>query len=231
MTTEHPALVDGKAIEAAKAKAVEASIRTLENFYSFLISFALTQGTLQLLMTWQSERSWRSVGATVLYSSFLITLVPFYQGMNRFLYETHVVRPLQKPESRSSPMLLDIWAFILMASLLFVMGWSITSPFIFFYAWSGLLAIDVVWTTLVWIIQGSPRPIWAFNNLLFLACGWIYWISIYAISGIPGFNKDVLSTLIYGFVVFEIARSIRDYRINWKFYFPPEFRGMSVAEN
>ena len=222
--------VDEEAVKAAKNKAVEASIKTLENFYSFLISFALTQGTLKLLLTWQSDQSWRSVGATVLYVSFLITLVPFYQGMNRFLFETHVVRPLEKPAARSSPMLFDIWAFLLMASLLFVMGWSITSPYIFFYAWSALLALDIIWTTLVWIIQGSRKPIWAINNLAWLGCGWAYWVILYALSGVPSFDKAVLATLIYGFVVVEVVRSIMDYRINWKFYFPPEFRGANNAD-
>lgn len=223
------ASIDEEAVKAAKNKAVEASIRILENFYSFLISFALTQATYKLITSWQSEQGWQAVGDSILYTSFLVTLVPFYQGMNRFLYETHVVRPLEKPTTRSSPLLFDIWAFILMASLLFVMGWSINSPYIFFYAWSALLIVDIVWTTLVWVVQGSRKPIWAVNNLLFLALAWVYWIFIYVLSGMQSFDKDVLSTLIYGFVVFEVARSIRDYNINWKFYFPPEFRGASDA--
>ena len=225
MSEEIATPVDAEAVKGAKNKAVEASIRILENFYSFLVSFALTQATLKLILTWQANQDWHALGASVLYASFLMTLVPFYQGMNRFLYETHVVRPLEKPEARSSPLLFDVWAFILMASLLFVMGWSITSPYVFFYAWSALLAVDIVWTTLVWTIQSSRKPIWAVNNLLFLGFGWIYWVSIYALSGFPSFDKNVLSALIYGFVVVEIGRSVMDYKINWKFYFPPEFRG------
>lgn len=220
-------VVDEEAVKAAKNKAVEASIRILENFYSFLISFALTQATLKLIQTWQSDQGVNAVGASVLYASFLVTLVPFYQGMNRFLYETHVVRPLQKPKSRSSPMLFDIWAFILMSTFLFVMGWSIASPYIFFYAWSALLSIDIIWTTLVWVIQGSRKPIWALNNLFFLGLAWMYWIIIYALSGVPSYDAGVMSTLIYGFVVFEVARSVMDYKINWSFYFPPEFRGVN----
>jgi hypothetical protein len=227
MSEENAIPIDADAVKAAKNKAVEANIRILENFYSFLISFALTQATLKLILTWQAGENWHALGASILYASFLMTLVPFYQGMNRFLYETHVVRPLDKPDARSSPLLFDIWAFILMASLLFVMGWSIVSPYIFFYAWSALLIVDIVWTTLVWTIQGSRKPIWALNNLLFLGCGWAYWVIIYVLSGFPYFDKNVLSTLIYGFVAFEVARSIMDYKINWNFYFPPEFRGVS----
>lgn len=129
------AAVNKKALAEAKNKAVEANIRILENFYSFLISFAFTHATFRLLQVWQEDPEVgevSKVGSTVLYFTFLMTLVPFYQGMNRFLYASHVVRPLEKPNSRSSPLLFDIWAFLLMASLLFALGRFITDPVKFF---------------------------------------------------------------------------------------------------
>lgn len=221
-------VVDREALEAANNKAVEANIRILENFYSFLVSFALTQATYRLLQVWQGDASIGEVskiGSTVLYATFLMTLVPFYQGMNRFLYANHVVRPLEKPNQRTSPLLFDIWAFLIMASILFSLGSFITSPTTFFYLWTALLVLDIIWTSLVWVIQGSRRPIWAINNLAWLAAAWVYWVVIYGLSGIPSFDSNVLNTLAFGFVAFEIGRSILDYKINWKFYFPDVYRG------
>lgn len=220
--------VDDAAYAIAKNKAVEANIRILENFYSFLISFALTQATYRMLLVWQGSAEVGEVskaGSTILYATFVFTLVPFYQGMNRFLYATHVVRPLEKPNARYSPLLFDIWAFLLMSSILFALGYYITDPVKFFYLWSALLLIDIVWTSLVWVIQGSRRPIWAVNNLIWLGLGWLYWVIVYGLSGIPAFDAKVLESLAFGFVFFEIGRTVFDYKINWEFYFPPEYRG------
>jgi hypothetical protein len=115
--------INDAALKKAKDDAASANIKILENFYSFLISFALTQATLNLADGWIADGiSIQTLGRSILYTSLLITIVPFYQGMSRFLYETHIIRPIEKPESRSTPMLLDIYAFLLMSCLLFSMG-------------------------------------------------------------------------------------------------------------
>jgi hypothetical protein len=88
--------LDVGALKKAKDDAVSANIKILENFYSFIISFALTQATMKLVDAWiASGVSAEIVGASVLYISLILTIVPFYQGMNRFLYTTHVVKPGQ----------------------------------------------------------------------------------------------------------------------------------------
>ncbi len=217
--------IDAPALKKAKDDAVSAHIKILENFYSFLISFALTQATMKLADGWIANgMSVKMLGAAVLYISLLMTIVPFYQGMNRFLYATHVVRPIEKPGSRSSPMLLDIYAFLLMSCILFAMGRFLSDPTTFFYLWSALLVIDIAWATVVWKIQDSRVPIWAWNNLLFLVLAWGFWWAARAIT-LPSCLAGTEQVLPYGFVLFEIGRTVRDYRINWKYYFPAEYRG------
>lgn len=218
-------IVDDVSLKKARDDAVAANIKILENFYSFLISFALTQATLKLADIWSSNGwSMALIGPSVLYASLLVTIVPFYQGMNRFLYATHVVRPLEKPGSRSSPLLVDIYAFALMSCIIFAMGRFLTDPTAFFYLWSALLAIDVLWSIFVWRFQGSRNPLWAWNNLTFLGLAWVYWLGLHLSSNMP-YRFMWPEILPYGFVAFEVARSIFDYRINWKFYFPPEYKG------
>jgi hypothetical protein len=213
-----------QALKKAKDDAVAANIKILENFYSFIISVALTQATMKLADGWIADGiSVQTLGPGILYISLLMTIVPFYQGMSRFLYETHIVRPIEKPNSRSTPMLLDIYAFLLMSCLLFAMGRFLDNPVIFFYLWSTLLALDVVWSILVWWIQDSRRPIWATNNLFWLLLAWLYWGVLDFWAPLPLNGVEPLTT--YGFVIFQIARTLFDYKINWRFYFPLEYRG------
>lgn len=219
-------LVNEVALKKAGDDAVAAYIKVLENFYSFLISFALTQATMRLADGWITDGlSMDTLGRGVLYLSLLITIVPFYQGMNRFFYVTHVVRPIEKPGSRSSPMLLDIYAFLLMSCILFAMGRVLDRPKDFFYLWSVLLAVDIVWATLVWRIQKSRQPIWAVNNLIWLCFAWLYWAALSSWSSLPPWLHQLEPVTPYGFVLFEIGRTIFDYKINWRFYFPFEYRG------
>jgi|GEM_PF-2669632 len=221
--------VDLEAVAKARNDAVLANIRILENFYSFLVSLALTQATLRISLLWAGEGALtEKMGASVLYASLLVTIVPFYQGMNRFLYANHVVRPLAQPGSRLSPLLMDIYAFLAMSSLLFVMGTVLERPDSFFFCWSALLVIDIVWSCSVWAIQRDERPLWAINNLTWLLGAWLTWALILSF-GPPGVLGNPAHFLAYAFVPFEIGRTILDYRINWGFYFPPEYRGRKTA--
>jgi hypothetical protein len=220
--------VDDAALKRAKDGAAAANIKILENFYSFLISFALTQATMKLADGWIADGiSMNTLGRGILYTSLLITIVPFYQGMSRFLYVTHVVRPVEKPDSRATPMLLDIYVFLLMSCLLFAMGRFLDHPITFFYLWSILLGLDIAWDILVWWIQKGRRPTWAGNNFIWLCLAWLYWwaLAFFAPLPLPLSLEAVAPLTAYGFVLFEIARTIFDYRINWRFYFPLEYRG------
>ena len=217
--------IDSAALKKAKDDAVAANIKILENLYSFLISLALTQATIKLVDTTISKGiSLHFLDNFALYASLLATIVPFYQGMNRFLYETHVVRPLEKPDFKSSPMLLDIYSFLLMGSAIFAMGRFVDNPPNFFYLWSILLIVDVAWSLIVWKIQKSRAPIWALNNFFWLALSWALWgINHNFPELLAGSAKDRIAT--YGLAILQIFRSILDYKINWKFYFPPEYKG------
>ncbi|MEC4591908.1 DUF1937 family protein [Nitrospirillum amazonense] len=219
------AQIDEKSLKKARDDSVSANIKVLENFYSFVISFALTQATMKFIDTCISSGSNVDIyGELALYISILILIVPFYQGMNRFLYDTHVVRPIKKPNDPTSPILLDIYAFLLMSILIFSLGRFLDDPRVFFFIWSSLLFVDIIWSITVWKIQGGRKnPIWAWNNLTFLIVSWAIWIAFYHFS-----IKFPYSD--YVFVILNVARTLNDYKQNWSFYFPPEFRGAAPDE-
>jgi len=225
-SNEQAASSDAASLKKAKDDAVAANIKLLENLYSFLIGFALTQATMKLADIWiSSANNSVPIGETSLYAFLLLTIVPFYQGMNRFLYVTHVVRPLEKPGFKSSPLLLDIYVFILMGCLFFSMGRFLDDPTTFFYLWSALLVIDIVWCLIVWAVQKGRRPIWAFNNFCWLTLAWLFHLGYTNVCSTPDCCSSIAEWLPYHFVLFGTGRTIADYIVNWKFYFPPEYKG------
>jgi hypothetical protein len=223
--------VDHAALKKVKDDSVVANVKILENFYTFLIGFALTQATMKLADAWISNGLNETIlGEVVLYISLLVTIVPFYQGMHRFLYVTHVVRPIEKPNSRSSPILLDVYAFLLMSCILFAMGRFLGDPTTFFYLWAALLCLDITWTITVWIIQKSRNPIWAWNNLFWLVLASLYWVIVHLCLQYPA-APMMTKLLPYGFVIFEVLRTVCDYIFNRDFYFPPEYRGTRIPSS
>ncbi len=214
------------ALKKSKDDAVAANIKILENFYSFVISFALTQATMRLVDSWTKEGIDTTIfEQCVLYFALVITIVPFYQGMNRFLYVTHVIRPLEKPDFRSSPMLLDIYSFLVMSCIIFAMGRFLDNPRAFFYLWSALLTIDIVWSVIVWRVQKSRSPYWAWNNLAWLCIAWAFYYATNLNTVSSRLSLSTKELLPYAFVCFVVLRTLNDYRINWKFYFPEEYKG------
>ncbi len=66
--------------------------------------------------------------------AFLSTIVPFYHGMNRHLFDAHIAKIGVGEGGRSVPLLLDIFVFVLEGGLLFAMGRSIDHSPRFFCA-------------------------------------------------------------------------------------------------
>jgi hypothetical protein len=218
-----------KALKKAKDDAVAANIKILENFYSFLIGLAVTRATVELIEIWKvaslKTPPYAEIGATILFVSLMITIVPFYQGMNRFLYDSHVVRPLEYPESRTSPLFLDLNAFFILSGILLAMGQFLRDPHVYFYLWASLLIIDIMWAITVWIWRGGGGPIWARNNMFWLIVAIIYWTFAVWLDYLTFLPTEYRSVIPYVIVLFELARTVFDYLLNWKFYFPAEYKG------
>ena len=199
-------------------KAAEKSIDTLQQFYSTIVALAVGAWLSTLIQLLQpavgnndTEHSWKV--AAVISIAFLSTIVPFYHGMNRHLYKSHVQQFDTKAQRHPIWLLIDIFAFILEAGLLFSMGRNVDKPNIFLWLWTSLLTFDIIWSFAIWRIKKSEKPKWALNNLIFLSIAWGFWL------GLP-FLTGSLIIKVCLLVVVEVCRSISDYKINWPYYFP-----------
>jgi hypothetical protein len=179
----------------------------------FLEDFSISQ--------WSADQ----LTQALLFIAFVSTIVPFYHGMERHLFETHVARNDINwgHDGRPSNILMDIFAFMFMGALLLSMGRRIDAPTIFFQTWPALLALDIVWSLLVWQYQKGAKPIWAWNNLRWLVFAWILWYGTPWLFGRLAWQVSWMPVVQTGAVaVIEILRSIFDYKIHWHFYFPGE---------
>ena len=80
------------------------------------------------------------------FATFVVTIVPFYHGMERHLFETHLAKQgiNFKRNGIPSPLLIYIFVFIIEGVLLIAMARNIDNAFVFIKAWTLLLIVDIV---------------------------------------------------------------------------------------
>jgi hypothetical protein len=207
----------------------KATVETLQKFYSVIVALALTGGLVNLISSWGNAETIAShVSIIAIALSFLVTIVPFFHGMERHLYKTHITYPELGAGGKPTPLLVDIFTFIIEGSILFMMGSNLNDPEIFLRFWSALLAVDMVWSLIVWGIQRGPSPLWARNNLIWLCIAWLVWIGLQwnqPSSSYPSSSHLALFACVFALI--EIGRSATDYLFYWSLYFPDEHRRSS----
>jgi hypothetical protein len=211
------------ASEAEKQeKAWLATVDTLQRFYTVVVAIALTSGLGKLIASLETSNSlWTDAQLVALSIAQLSTIVPFYHGMERHLYDAHRIAPKLGKGGRPIPLLLDIFAFIIEGSVLFTMGRNLDNPTKFLVLWTALLLVDIAWTLTVWRLQRSPRPLWAVNNFAWCVAAWTLWLLLphmLAIFRTSSSNQAFILALVIAAA--EVGRSVVDYVSNWKFYFP-----------
>lgn len=195
--------------EAARIN--ERSVDSLEQIYAVVIALAIAQAIQSLLKDPATDRilgrEQIQLGLPA-FIALLVTVVPFWHGMNRHLDRCYVEK---KGAVAHGAILLDFWTFFVEASLLFVAAWSLRSGIYSFVALGALLLVDMVWGYISHLIhfphQKSHVRRWSAIN----------------------FSAIVLAILIvaYSFqykpivlMVVAIVRTIVDYNRCWDFYFP-----------
>lgn len=200
--------------------AQKSAIDALQKFYSIIVAAAFTGSLLKFLDTISYADSVTKIFETsVLFAAFVATIVPFYHGMERYLFETHIARRDIQYErgGKPSPLLFDVFAFIVLGGILFAMGRNISNPFSFLALWVSLLAVDIIWVFIVHLRHKTKRPLWLLNNLLWGLAAVAIW---YAIDFYHEPESQVLKVLFIGLC--EFGRSFVDYKTHWKFYFPDD---------
>lgn len=123
----------------------ERSVSSLQQIYAVVIALAIAQAIQSLLKNPSRgtllEPSLIRTGLPAFFA-FLVTLVPFWHGMNRHLDRCYLEK---KSAAVQGALLLDFWTFCLEASLLFAAGWSLRSGIHSFIALGLLLLVDMLW--------------------------------------------------------------------------------------
>jgi hypothetical protein len=202
------------------------TVETLQRFYSVIIAIALTSGLAKLILSLEDSASYlMDIGLVALSVALLSTIIPFYHGMERHLYITHILRPKLGAGGKPIPLLVDVLAFIVEGGILFAMGRKLDQPIVFLRLWTALLAIDIIWTLIVWRVEKGTRPIWAMNNFIWLCIAWAVWLGSPWVLFKAGVSlPDQIPVMVWLIALIEIGRSVTDYRANWAFYFPDDHR-------
>jgi hypothetical protein len=189
----------------------ERSVDSLENIYAVVIALAIAQAVQSLLRDpIRGTLLDRGEIFTALpaFIAFLVTLVPFWHGMNRHLDRCYLEK---KSAVVQGAILFDFTTFILEASLLFATAWSLRSGINSFIALGGLLLIDMIWGFISHLIHFPGRKShvvrWSAINVVAIVVAFL--IVTHAFQ-----PKTVV------LMVIAIVRSIVDYRLCWGFYFP-----------
>ncbi len=210
----------------------KSSIDALQKFYALIIAIAFTGGVLKFLenfsiWVWDANQ----ISQTVIFAAFVSTVIPFYHGMERHLFETHIARNDIDwgHGGRPSNILLDIFVFMIEGVLLFSMGRNLTEPIVFLQLWSSLLVVDIIWSIIVWRCQKGTSPIWARNNFIWLVIAWFAWLGIPCLFVQPEWTIEfVIVAQACAVALCEILRSVFDYKVHWGFYFPEDDSGVSA---
>jgi hypothetical protein len=197
-------------IEGERTK--ERSVDSLQQIYAVVIALAIAQAIESLLKDPAHGTVLASdqiiVGLPPLVA-FLVTLVPFWHGMNRHLDRCYLEK---KGAIVQGGLLWDFAMFFVEGCLLFAVGWSLRSGIESFEYLGALLGVDMVWGFVAHQIhfrgQKSHVVKWSFVNLVAI-------LLAIPIIAFPFQSKiKVLMAL-------TVARSIADYWYCWDFYFPP----------
>ncbi len=146
--------------------------------------------------------------------SFLLLIIPFYQGMSRYFFVTYA--DLSKlPEPYSIYLMIDTTFFLAESALFFVMSRTLAmEKWAYFYGTVlALLYVDSIWG-LVTSLHGAPIGTWSVLNLVFGGAITALLLRFWA-------TKNFFVPAFLGLAAMFV-RTLLDYYLTWSFYFPPK---------
>jgi hypothetical protein len=197
-----------------REKILERTVDGLQKVYAVVVALALGQAIRGLVTSPRADTlaTFSEVLARIPpFGAFLVTLVPFFHGMNRHLDRCYLDRSIAFP--RWGAFLFDFCVFFVQSSLLFLIALSLSDPPRAFLFVGLLLFLDVLWGLTSHAINPSPgeHPLrWAVVNIVTLPVG----VMLTVLSVVPDGARP---WILFGLTC---ARTIVDYKVSWPFYFP-----------
>lgn len=190
------------------------SVNSLQGLYTVVVSLAVINALQRVMLPAENN-------GTVTYQhwcmlvAFLVTIVRFYHGANRYLDATYVTG---ERSAQYYALMVDFIALFLEGMGLFTITLFIGNLLAFYGILAGLLVLDIVWVGLTRLAATSDTPgdpgyrkwagINAFVLFLMIAVGLGNWKYAWA--------PHVMLLLL------AVARTAYDYYSTWSFYYPQE---------
>ena len=189
----------------------------LETFTIFPFSIVLALALGEAFKQYVSEKDNGSIqwDRSLALVTFLLLILPFYQGMNRYLLQTYG-GPAAAGNQAAVFLIIDGVAFLVESALFFAMSRNLpNSRWVYFYSIVlALLAVDTIWgiSALQHASSGASVAIWSWIKLNACSC--------MLLLGLIGWGRkfSALAVASVGAAAM-LARTILDYIISWDFYF------------
>lgn len=187
------------------------SVNSLQWFYTIVLSLAVVQAVNGII-----EVNTTNLNITFNFAnlpqffSFIVILIPFYQGANRYLDDTYICK-----KNHVSPFagLIDFLFFFIEALVFYFMALSIFKPKAFYIGVLVVLLIDVIWLMFVYCANKEifqKIKYWLTINVITFTI-----LIIVLICPLMGnYIKNWLSMALL------IIRTLVDYWLVWSFYWP-----------
>lgn len=183
--------------------------------FTLLMGLALAEALRQFAMDHEADGTARGMKWNRLPSllSFLLLILPFYQGMSRYFFLT-CGRQEAMPRPYSAYLAFDCLNFLIECVLFFIMAHALTAARWRRFTWAvlGLLLVDCVWVGLSTWLHASPIEPWMLVNI------GVSVVLLGMLVGMPAQCPPLTAAAVTMLVV--LCRTALDYWLSWSFYFP-----------
>ncbi|HWZ46263.1 MAG TPA: hypothetical protein VNW97_22515 [Candidatus Saccharimonadales bacterium] len=192
--------------------AIKSTIQSLQYVYTVVLALSLGEAIRQVVADNVNDVGKIHWDRTLNLASFLLLIVPFLQGMNRYFFDIYL-NP-GPPNPYAGRLLVDGFVFTVESSLFFVLARSLPKV-----QWPRfnltvvvLLALDAAWGFVTWRLHGGTVGKWVIYDILTLPL--LLPILIFFKSKRDSWIGPILCVLTM------LGRTILDYFCSWDFYFP-----------
>jgi len=199
------------------------SVDNLQRLYTVVVSLAITESLRHLIGGTVAEPRTTTYGHWLMFTSLLVTLVPFYHGANRYLDATYVTH---ERSAKRGALMWDFIALFLEGLGFFVIGALMqrgTAPF--YTGIAALFVFDAIWVGLTNLTASGEEDRmpgyrkWALVNLLAAVVLFaLVWSNLF--TGVTVWRNEFAANI--ALVSVAILRTVYDYAKVWKFYYPKD---------
>lgn len=193
--------------------AIVNAVQNLQRIFSIVLALSVAESFKQCITDRSSDSTktaiqWDRLIALV---AFLALIIPFFQGMGRYFFDTYLTPPL--PNNYSAHLMIDTVVFTIEGALFFVMcrSMQLTNWLQFHCTALCVLFVDIVWGVIGWQWHAPAIVPWlVVNSIAFPTLAFtIYWYRKHKYWG-----ASVCALVL-------LVRTVFDYITTWNFYFPP----------